>query len=552
MTPPASSRWSSSRLLLGVLLATGAALRLYSYLADPSLTVDDAMLTVNVASRSFAGLLRPLAMEQSAPVGFLWALKAATVVGGVRDPVLRLIPLLAGIALPYAMWRLARRLLPDGPALLAAAFAALSPILIEYSNSAKPYTVDALVTVLLLGLTLDTIERPDRARAWRSLGLAGVAAILCSTPAVFTLAGCGAALLIARDVRTESRTPMRLTAVLAAWLATFGVIYFSVARAAATSPYMQAFWDDKFLTPTALADVSHAWNILRRVPAQPFVSASPLPWMPLALWLIALAGLWRAVRRRAVAAGLIVGPIAALFAASALHRYPIAPRVCLFLAPGFFLLFAYAYAAVRERWPAGLGRAAAETIAALWLIALAVLAVNFRWWAPASRSLVAEFNRRASAGEPVYLFTGAVAAWTVYSTDWRAADSSTVSTVIASQAVSGGAFHNAPSRGRAVSDTEGSALIVRERGRTAVIGLSPGIQWREGTGYVTREPDPGWAEREAARLRSVTDSTAWIAIAHDYPGEALALLRGMDAAGGREVSRWAGHGVLLVRVRFRH
>jgi hypothetical protein len=375
--------------------------------------------------------------------------------------------------------------------------------------------------------------------------------VICSTPAVFTLAGCGAALLASRDVRSEPRTSLRLTLVFAPWLATFGAVYFAVARVAATSPYMQAFWGDKFLTPAAVTDVAHAWNILRRVPAQPFVSASPLPWMPLALWLIALAGLWQAIRRRAVAAVLIVGPVAALFAASAFHRYPVAPRVCLFLAPCFFLVFAFAFDAARERWPTGSGRAASQIVATLWLIALAVLAANLRWWAPATRQLVAEFNARAAPGEPVYLFTGAVAAWTVYGTDWRAPDSSIVATVIASQAVGGGAFHNAPSRGRAVSDTEGSALIVRERGHTEIIGLSPGIQWREGTGYVQRAPDPGWAEREAARLRSVTDSTAWIAIAHDYPGEALALVRGIDAAGGREVSRWAGRGVLLVRVRFR-
>lgn len=528
-------------------MALGAALRLYSYLADPSLTVDDAMLTLNVASRSFFGLLHPLAMEQTAPPGFLWALKAATLVGGVRDQTLRLVPLLAGIALPYAVWRIGRRLLSDGPALLAAAFAALSPILIEYSVSAKPYTVDALVTVLLLGLTLDTVEHPDDAPAWRKMGVAGVLALACSTPSLFVVAGCGAALLVS----PETRRPRRLLALAAAWLSTFAAIYFTVARAAARSPYLQVFWDDKFLTPAALADVTHAWDILRRVPAQPFVSASPVPGMPVLLWLIALGGVWQSIRRSPAAAALLVAPVVALFTAAALHRYPVAPRVCLFLAPVIFLLFACAYQGARERWPTGAARAAAESLAVLWLIALGMLAANLRWWAPATRSLVAQLDGRALPGEPVYVFTGAVAPWTVYATDWRAPDADAVATLIASQAMRGGAFHNAPSRGRAVSDSEGSALIVRERGRPIVIGLSPGIQWREGTGYVTRAPDAGWAAREAARLRSIADSTAWIAIAHDYPGEALALLRGMDAAGGHEVARWAGRGVLLVRYRFR-
>jgi hypothetical protein len=367
---------------------------------------------------------------------------------------------------------------------------------------------------------------------------------------VFILVGCGAALVCAPGVRALPGAAAWLGGVAALWGGIFAVVYFAIVRAEASSPYMQAFWVDRFLTPAALADPDHAWNILRRVPTQVFVPDRPLDWLPPATWLATVVGAWRLARPVPERAVLVLGPFAALLVASALQRYPIAPRVCVFAAPLFFLLYAVAYDGAWRRWSAVWQRRTAVAAAGLWAGTLAVLAVNTRFWGPAMRPLVAEFARRAAPGEPVYLFTGAVPWWTVYATDWRAPNSAQLAVISRSQAVDGEAFHNAPSRRRAVSDTAGAGLALRLPDRVAVIGLSPGIQWREGLGFNKKQPDPGWAEREATRLVAVTDSTAWIIIAHDYPGVAQALLQAMEEAGGREVFRWGGRGVWLLRYRF--
>ena len=106
-------------------IVAGAAFRLVPFALDPSLTIDDAMLSYNIASRSFLGLAHPLAFDQTAPLGFLWVLRAATAIGGLNEFALRLVPVLAGAALPYLVWLVARKLLNPVGALAAALFTAL-------------------------------------------------------------------------------------------------------------------------------------------------------------------------------------------------------------------------------------------------------------------------------------------------------------------------------------------------------------------------------------------------------------------------------------------
>lgn len=543
---------NAKRLLTAVLLA-GAALRLYSYLANPSLSVDDAMLTVNVASRSFLGLLRPLNLDQTAPPLFLWALKAATLLAGVHDPVLRALPLVAGLVLPYAVWRVAGRLVAPGPALVAAAFAALALILVQYSVSAKPYTVDALVTVLLVGATLRLLEAPARPRGWVTLAAGGVFALLCSTPALFVLGGCGLALVASPEVRRQPGARWRIATLGVVWGGVLALVYFGIARAEATSAYMQAFWDEKFLTPAALLDPAHAWDLVGRLPVASFVPDKALPGFPLALWLVAGWGFWSLRRRSWSHACLLAGPIVLLLIASSLHRYPLGPRVCVFAAPLFYLADAAALdRALAFRRPGG--RTVCWALTGLWLAVLLVLGVNTRFWAPPTRELVAQVRAQAGPHEPVYLFAGAVPFWIVYATDWRHPDTAFIRGTVATQGATGNAFHNAPSRGRAVSDTEGENYRFTTGGRTVLVGLAPGIQWREGHGFSQALPDAHWGAREASRMREVGgtgDSTVLVVLAHVYPGERDALTRALELAGARREPVWQLRGAVLERYRFR-
>jgi uncharacterized membrane protein len=294
----------------------GAAFRLVHYGLDPSLTIDDAMLSYNIASRTWIGLAHPLDFQQTAPLVFLWALKASAVLGGLNELALRAIPVLGGIGLPYAMWRLARRLLAPGAALLATAFTALSPILIEYSFSLKPYETDALIAVVLTLLTLNVDELPST-RSWTTLAALGALAILCSTPAVFVLAACGLTLAI----RLGRRALMPLALSGSLWIGLFVATYLTAAHAVATSAYMQAFWDRKFLTPAVIVgDPGRSWDIVQRLPTQVFTGDAPQLAALVLCWAAAVAGVVQLARKGGARALLLAGPVAGALFASMVRR----------------------------------------------------------------------------------------------------------------------------------------------------------------------------------------------------------------------------------------
>ncbi len=171
-----SHRLSRAELgLLSVALAAGAGFRLYHFLLGRSLWLDEAMLALNIASRSAVDLLKPLDYNQLAPVLFLMAEKAVVHWAGVGEHTLRALPMAAGLALPLLVFAVGRRLVDPATGLAAATLAALSPTLHRYSNEVKPWSTDALATTLLLWIALDTSTPRTRGRRGRVAAAPGEA-----------------------------------------------------------------------------------------------------------------------------------------------------------------------------------------------------------------------------------------------------------------------------------------------------------------------------------------------------------------------------------------
>ena len=78
--------------------AVGIALRLYAFVVNNSLFVDEAALTRNILDRPWRMLLVPLDFAQVAPPGFLLTEKAVVTMFGSSEQALRLFPLICGLA----------------------------------------------------------------------------------------------------------------------------------------------------------------------------------------------------------------------------------------------------------------------------------------------------------------------------------------------------------------------------------------------------------------------------------------------------------------------
>jgi 4-amino-4-deoxy-L-arabinose transferase-like glycosyltransferase len=523
------------------LISVGAALRIALWLQQRSLWIDEARLGLNIASRSYLGLLPPLDYDQAAPLLYLWIERFMVSVFGVSEASLRLLALVAGIATVPLIYCVAGKLFGRRAALLATAMSALSPTLIHYSSEVKQYVVEACVSSALVYLGLRWLEDSSSPRRWLQLVALGVVAIWLAIPGSFVVAGVGLAVLLTPSLPLYRR--VRLAGHLVVWWGgSLLLAYLWVYRHAVHDAYLGHYWSQAFLTPwrpgvlldtgVALRDVlwgpvSSPWG---RRPAD-LASLVFTPAVSIAIALVLVIGVRRLARTTGIPGSMLVlvPPVLALLA-SMLGLYPISARTTMFCMP---ILIVLAAAGVEEL----AGRLSSPILRLTVMIAACaplawIAAGELRDPDPREqvRPLVASLQAQRRPGEPIYVFAGAIPAWAMYTTDWRAPDPKRLDYLRRIAQAGGPAFENAPSRGRAVRD-EGSQLTYAAPDGIELYGIPDGLEARV-FGLTNSMPDAGWAENEARRIRDVANPGVWLILSHFYGPEGI-LLRALEAEGGR-------------------
>lgn len=403
-------------------IVAGAAARVALWHGAGELWLDEILLAVNILGRDYAGLLRPLDYAQAAPVGASWLMRIATRLPGSTEESLRLVPLLAGVALPGAMWFVGRRIAGRRAALLATILAAASPLLISYSAEAKQYALDPLLTLLVWGAALPVLTDPGDAKSWRLLAVTGLLALVLSHPALFVVTGTVLALMPAL-VRLRSSVAWRRWAITAgAWALGFTVLYFTVYADTAGSAFMQRYWERSFLVPTAPGFAQRLGAAASSLLLRPIVlSLSPVHSVVAAIAVV--AGLVVIARRHSAAiVVLLVAPVVLAIVASSLRHYPMAARFLLFAAPMVMLAMAAALTAVVDAMH---DARRAVTYGAI-VATLLLLVVPPAWRRASAAGTGPRIERTVSTAlatpDPGYVPNLALPAWAFYTTDWERPD----------------------------------------------------------------------------------------------------------------------------------
>lgn len=552
MYSPRVVKISRASVAPAVILIIGVLLRLRQFLAARSLYSDEAYISLNIATRSFRGLLLPLTWDQTAPVLFLWGQRLMTILWGVNEYALRLLPLAAGLALLVLVWHLGRRLVGEQPALVAMALATLLPLFIYYSNEAKPYGIDAMVAALLAYLAVRVIDAPASGRAWSTLAVAGAVAIPLSTPAIFVMTGVGAALVLSPDVRRAAGAVKRIIALALVWGVVFVAVYLAFLRETAANELLGRAFTNWFLTPSAATLPGRlresSWDVL--VPLF-FGPGGLLP--PKAVTLIvalAIVGLVAVGRRRGVwAVALLAMPVIAAAAASATGRWPFIMRTMFFAAPLFLLMVVSGIAFLASLVPrriSGPALWAASALFALPGVAASVReAVNPPVVPQHARPVIADFERRDTAGEPVYISHWGRATWAFYTTDWTHPDTARINWLERAHSPRS-ALDSA--RSLPVSDS----LDRVYRGRTEIVQrLPPGVFMMYGRPDTPLGTDDvAWAEGEAARIRAQARPYAWLYLSGGAPRIIKDVVTAVQRMGGHIVYEMHQPGADVYRVRF--
>ena len=519
MTSPSQS-WLSPLRLFGLIAATiGLGARLRSYVAARSLWYDELLLASNLVERSWLELARPLHFNQSAPILFLWIERAFVSLAGPGELALRAFPLLCGLALPAAVWLVGTRVLGARDAAFAGILTLLSTPLIYYSNEVKQYGVDALVTVVLAGLTVYLIEDPVSRGRWWLLAVASTGLLWLSQPAAFIATGVAGALVLSSRIRATAGWQVRTGAIVLAWALTFGGLYLAVYQAAAQNPNLLKDWSSGFLDIHAPDFVDRAY---RHVSAA-LVSSVPLGLDAVPLWLVILAyvaGVIRVARVHSLSiAVLLVLPQVALAGASVLGKYPSATRFLLCTVPLTFLVYAAFLGWIVDLVPPAARRVAVAMVGGIVLLLGAGPALDIVIDPPPreeTRPLVRELERHP--GDAVYVAAGARYAWAFYTE------------------------HLPGSYPRAVDP-----LAVWP---DQVVGNFADTRWDPRLGWLKTAPRAGWAADQVASMDSIAKPAVWVLATHMNQVVIDSLLATAREKGARVVYAHPEPGAVLYRLRF--
>jgi hypothetical protein len=558
-SPSDSASDPRTRVIAVLLISFSIALRLIAVFRRDGLVGEELMLTLNVAGRSYAGLLQPLSYAQMAPIPFLWAERLTIQVNGVDQAALRVLPFVAGCLMLILLWAVARRTLREGEALLALGLAATSPFLIDSSAEVTPYALDALMSMLVVASALSVLRDITNRIAWVGLAGLGTVALIASMPAFFVLIAVIAALAWRLRAGTLPVVALRLAATAMLWVDVFVILHQVSYKQIAADPYMLKYWGAAMLTPGPRFMTWWAAGVEESL----WPVSYWMVWVRLApvLGIACVVGAVSIGRRHGMSAALLLlGPLAALLGASAVGRYPLAMRLSAFATP---LLILAAAAGIGEgaRW---LNRRI-PSIRAEWiqfLVVIPSIMVGIAWaleapgTAQGMAAIVQQIEQRRQPGESVYIFHRAIGPWAFYSTDWSRPDRVRLAWIARIASPQGPSFVNSPPRGtRRVG--EGDTLVYRYRRREELFGTASGVQ---GRAWLPPEPDqrpdwqaradPGWAVAEAARLRD-RGRRVWAVFTGDSPGqEVLDLLQAIERLGGRIESRSEVVGTTLYSIRF--
>jgi len=338
-------------------LAFGLALRLVRYLLRFPLWPDESFLAANFISSGYMDLLGALGYHQIAPLLFVWVELFVVKILGFSEYSLRLFPFIGSLVSLVLFFHLCRRLLKGAPLLLAVAIFAVAYFPIRHGAEVKPYSIDLLVSLVLLTLAVEWWRVPSRTYWLWWLAAAVPFAIGLSFPAVFIAGGVsvGLAVSVFKSRIRKIRIPYLVynLALVGAFLMIFtlstGPQYKTEKWLSSAPSKLETFHDAKYKTgawlktfPPLKDPLKLVWWMVDTHTGHLFSypnggrnGASSLTFI---FFLVGGFVLWS--RKRKTLLAIFLAPFGLAFIAAALHRYPYGyvTRFNLYLGPMICLL----------------------------------------------------------------------------------------------------------------------------------------------------------------------------------------------------------------------
>lgn len=355
--PPVGAHVTSGwNTVLWILVGLGIFFRLFHFLDNRSLYVDEIFLATSLVKMNFAELTAPmLEYEQKAPLGYLWVTRLIVLLFGNNEMALRLFPLLCGLASLFLFVPVARYFLRPAGVVVAVGVLAAAPPLIYHAVEAKQYSIELFATIVALFLYMRFHQRMAL-HALIKWGLGGAVILWFSFSSIFILAGMAFGVCLHYLLTKQWRHLFRSIIPFSMWLVSFAITYFLFTHQHGESEWLIHWFTirDSFMPfpPASVADLQwffkKAFSVLHYPLGLSWLDLSTsqsamvrilarMSLLPLAVLSVGLAAFYRKDRKHFM---VLVFPILLVLLASGLQLYPFMDRLVVFLAPVLLLFLA--------------------------------------------------------------------------------------------------------------------------------------------------------------------------------------------------------------------
>lgn len=306
--------------------------------------MDSLNLARNIAESNFFELSHPLKYEQSAPILFLYLSKCTTLLFGISEYSLRIIPVLSGIGCLYFFGKVLQKLHFKKLIAFGIFWMGSNAMFLRYATEYKQYMTDAFVSVFLIWIAI----KYNKATVKNMLPLAIIfaGAIWLSMPSVFIIFSILIYFAWNQYVQKEKFSPLFFMSI---WvILNFVLEYFLILQPAAESDHMQNFHQNYFIQGKFwnIDAIKHDFGL--------FVSTIRLSFgksglaIGVALVLIFIS-IYDYIKTKNATGILFIIPIVAVFGASMLGKYSLIERLMIFTMPLLFILILHGLNSVVDR-----------------------------------------------------------------------------------------------------------------------------------------------------------------------------------------------------------
>lgn len=316
-----------------LIIFIGAFLAIYQFIFNRSLWLDEAALALNIISKDFIGLTKPLDHNQVAPIGFLFIERISVLIFGKNELALRIFPLISFLTSIPFFYLFSNKLVKNNViALISTSIFSITLPLLSYSSEVKQYSIDVLFVIIILYYSL-TLQ-PNKNKSLFIYALIGSIAVWFSNVSIIILFVAGVYFLYFENYQNKNH---KILFPFLFWATSFFIYYYLFIHNHPATECMRTYWKKAFLPLNPFSKDFYSFLFWATKQIYGLLGFGPFWFIPLLISLSAIGFILK--YRNYTLLYFCLAPIIVHLLLSGLSLYPFSGRLILYLTPLIILIF---------------------------------------------------------------------------------------------------------------------------------------------------------------------------------------------------------------------